>query len=73
MKNAQITVEGLKKGTTDKLNLKYPSPAPVGYLSDMMSGTCNGERPEPAAESKRLFGGVGQGAGAGQRMAGFLM
>lgn len=49
------------------------SRAPAGYLCDMMSGTRNGERPGPAFESKRLFGGVGQGAGAGQRMAGFLM
>lgn len=62
-----------EKHKADKLNLKNPSPAPVGYLSDMMSGTFNGERPRPASESNRLFGGVGQGAGAGQRMAGFLM
>jgi len=46
-----------EKHKADKLNLKYPSPAPVGYLSDMMSGTCNGQRPRPASESKRHLAG----------------
>lgn len=55
------------------LELLRISPAPAGYLSDMKRGTCDGGRPRPASECKRLFGGVGQGAGAGQRMAGFLM